>query len=133
MLEEVQMEQLSDGVAAVDDEARVSSAGNGSSSSQKNGSRSSSGAGTGAALWGGYPLAMARTGEHLTICAMHGGHRYRRKLMDMGLRPGVNIDVLRSGGQGPVLILTGGTRLGIGRGMAEKIEVAPVAASSSRA
>jgi ferrous iron transport protein A len=73
----------------------------------------------------GYPLAMAHDNENLTITSMHGGRRYRRQLMDMGLRPGLNITVMRGGGNGPVLLQVGDTRLGIGRGMAEKIEVVP--------
>ncbi len=74
----------------------------------------------------GYPLAMAKERETLTITAMHGGPVYRRQLMDMGLRPGTQITIMRAGGRGPVLISAGETRLGIGRAMAEKIDVAPV-------
>ncbi len=76
-------------------------------------------------LKSGYPLAMAKDKEILTITSMHGGRSYRRQLMDMGLRPGMQITVIRAGGGGPVLISVGETRLGIGRGMAEKIEVVP--------
>ena len=74
----------------------------------------------------GYPLVLSKTNEELTICSMHGGRHYRRQLMDMGLRPGMQIKVMRSSGGGPVLIQVGETRLGIGRSMAEKIEVVPV-------
>ena len=73
----------------------------------------------------GYPLSLARDKDCLTITSMHGGRHYRRQLMDMGLRPGLQIKVMRASGRGPVLISVGETRLGIGRGMAEKIEVVP--------
>ena len=73
----------------------------------------------------GYPLVLSKNNEVLTICSMHGGRRYRRQLMDMGLRPGMRIKVMRAGGGGPVLLQVGETRLGIGRSMAEKIEVVP--------
>jgi ferrous iron transport protein A len=79
----------------------------------------------------GYPLAMAKDREKLVIRSMHGGRTYRRQLMDMGLRPGMQISVLRGGRGGPVLISVGDTRLGIGRGMAEKIEVVPVSEAGS--
>ena len=74
----------------------------------------------------GYALAQAKDREILTIIAMHGGRQYRRQLMDMGLRPGLEIKVMRAGRGGPVLISVGETRLGIGRDMAEKIEVVPI-------
>lgn len=82
---------------------------------------------------GGFPLAMAREGDCLTVAAMHGGRNYRRQLMDMGLRPGGRVRVLRAAPRGPVLVLVGETRLGIGRGMAEKIEVVPVGANEGDA
>jgi ferrous iron transport protein A len=88
-----------------------------------NGSQGSDGAAPERA--GGFPLAMAREGDSLIIGSMHGSRNYRRQLMDMGLRPGGRIRVLRAGSRGPVLVLVGETRLGIGRGMAEKIEVVP--------
>lgn len=75
----------------------------------------------------GFPLTLAREDDDLIIAAMHGGRHYRRQLMDMGLRPGGRVRVLRAANRGPVLVLVGETRLGIGRGMAEKIEVVPVA------
>ena len=74
----------------------------------------------------GYPLVLSKSNEELTICSMHGGRHYRRQLMDMGLRPGTQIRVMRSSGGGPMLVQVGETRLGIGRSMAEKIEVVPV-------
>lgn len=80
----------------------------------------------------GYPLAMAKNKDTLIITSIHGGRHYRRQLMDMGLRPGMQIAVLRAGGAGPVLITAGDTRLGIGRGMAEKIEVVPAREAGSR-
>ncbi len=66
------------------------------------------------------------------IRALHGGRRYRRQLMDLGLRPGTRVSVMRSGGKGPLLISAGETRIGIGRGMAEMIEVVPVAELSGQ-
>jgi len=79
----------------------------------------------------GYPLAMAGDDQSLLVRAIHGGRRCRRQLMDMGLHPGRQITVIRGKGRGPLLIQTGQTRLGLGRGMAEKIEVIPAPESRS--
>ncbi len=79
----------------------------------------------------GFPLSLARDKDLLTITAMRGGRHYRRQLMDMGLRPGQQIRVMRAGGRGPVLISVGETRLGLGRSMADQIEVAPVSLDCS--
>ncbi len=73
----------------------------------------------------GYPLSLARDNDQLLITSMHGGRHYRRQLMDLGLRPGLQVRVMRGGGRGPVLISVGETRLGLGRSVAEKIEVIP--------
>ena len=80
----------------------------------------------------GTPLSLARDGDDLIITAMHGRKHFRRQLMDMGLRPGLQIKVLRASGRGPILISVGETRLGIDRGMAEHIETIPAVEEGNR-
>jgi len=52
------------------------------------------------------------------------GWRFRRRLEDMGLTPGTNVRVVKSAPfNGPVEVYVRGSRLAIGRGMAERIFV----------
>jgi Fe2+ transport system protein FeoA len=53
-----------------------------------------------------------------------GGSGFGRRLMDMGLTPGTRITVVKSAPfHGPLEILVRGSRLALGRGMAERIFV----------
>jgi ferrous iron transport protein A len=55
---------------------------------------------------------------------IHGGHNIRQRLGALGVHPQDKLKVLRSGFLGgPVLIEIHGTQVGIGHGMAAKIEV----------
>ena len=69
------------------------------------------------------PLAMARPGEPVTVTGVRAGWGLRRRLADMGLTPGVRIRVINSQMPGPVLIDLRGSRVGLGRGVAQKILV----------
>jgi ferrous iron transport protein A len=75
---------------------------------------------------GGMPLAMASPGKLLAIISVNAGWRLQRKLLDMGLTPGVQIRIVNSQYAGPVLIDLRGSRLGLGRGVAQKILVKEV-------
>jgi len=68
-------------------------------------------------------LAMARPGEVVTLVAINAGFGLRRRLADMGLSPGVSLRVIQSQMPGPVIIELRGSRLALGRGMAQKIMV----------
>ncbi|MFH1134589.1 MAG: transcriptional repressor [Pseudomonadota bacterium] len=70
------------------------------------------------------PLCEAREGERLVVCGFVGGAELERRLMDMGLSPGVEIEVLGSNG-GPLVVACRGSRLALGRGLSEKVLVAP--------
>lgn len=69
------------------------------------------------------PLAMARSGEVVTLVAINAGFGLRRRLADMGLSPGVSLRVIQSQMPGPVIIELRGSRLALGRGMAQRIMV----------
>lgn len=69
------------------------------------------------------PLAIAKVGEVVTVVGIRGGWGFQRRLADMGLTPGVKIRVINSQAMGPVLIELRGTRLGLGRGVAQKVMV----------
>ena len=74
----------------------------------------------------GMPLAMARPGELVTVIGVRAGWGLQRRLADMGLTPGVPIRVVNSQMPGPVLIDLRGSRVGLGRGVAQKIMVKEV-------
>jgi ferrous iron transport protein A len=71
----------------------------------------------------GMPLAMARPGELVTLIGVRAGWGLQRRLADMGLTPGVQIRVMNSQTPGPVLIDLRGSRVALGRGVAQKILV----------
>jgi ferrous iron transport protein A len=71
----------------------------------------------------GMPLAMVRPGELVTVAGVIAGWGLQRRLADMGLTPGVQIRVINSQMPGPVLIGLRGSRVALGRGVAQKILV----------
>lgn len=68
------------------------------------------------------PLSEARVGERLVVCGHAGGSFLQRRLTDMGLNPGVEIEVLTHNG-GPMVVACRGFRLALGRGMSKKVMV----------
>ena len=71
------------------------------------------------------PLAMAKTGERVIVVEMAGGWNARRRLVDMGLRQGDRIEIVNNTGMGRLILGRDCTRIAIGRGIAQKIMVAP--------
>jgi len=79
------------------------------------------------------PLTALRDGESGIITSIKagrgrgGGGRgwgFKKRLMDMGLTPGTRITVVRSAPfRGPLEVSVRGSRLALGRGMAERIFV----------
>lgn len=70
------------------------------------------------------PLCHAEKGEKMKICGHIGGGDLQRRLSDMGLNSGAEVEVL-SNGSGPVIVACKGCRLALGRGMSEKVMVEP--------
>lgn len=71
------------------------------------------------------PLSRLRAGQAARVAALEGGREFQARLVSMGLLIGTQITVVRASGDshGAALIAVGPMRLGIGRGMAEKIMV----------
>ncbi len=78
------------------------------------------------------PLASLRTGQTGTVTSIGAecgrgrgrGWGFEKRLIDMGLTPGTRVTVVRSAPfHGPLEVLVRGSRLALGRGMAEKILV----------
>ncbi|MBN1102236.1 MAG: ferrous iron transport protein A [Deltaproteobacteria bacterium] len=70
------------------------------------------------------PLAMVGAGRRVRLLAVDAGCGLQGRLASMGLVPGVEIEVLRNSMRGPFLIAVKGSRIMMGRGMAQKIMVA---------
>jgi ferrous iron transport protein A len=69
-------------------------------------------------------LEKVEKGVQAVVKQIHGGYRIRQSLGRLGVHPEDKLKVLRSGFLGgPVLIEIHGTEVGIGHGMAERIEV----------
>ncbi len=81
----------------------------------------------------GRPLSALRDGEKARIAFFLGGRGMERRMRDLGLQPGHEIEILRgtAAGHGPVLVAMGSTRVAIGRGMADKILVTHGSADSA--
>jgi len=69
------------------------------------------------------PLSMVCSGKRVKLLAIHAGRGLQRRLADMGLVPGVELEVISNRNRGPFIIAVKDTRLLLGRGMAHHIEV----------
>jgi Fe2+ transport system protein FeoA len=69
------------------------------------------------------PLTMAVPGEQVTLVALRGGQRMRKRLADLGLTMTMPLQIVQGNGHGPLIVAVKGTRLAIGRGMAHHILV----------
>ena len=52
--------------------------------------------------------------------------RLFNRLASMGLSAGKTVTIVRNSGEGPVIVDLDGSRIAVGRGMAEKIFVEPI-------
>ncbi len=69
------------------------------------------------------PLSMVDTGKSVRLVAVQAGRGLAQRLAEMGFVPGVEIELVNNGAGGPVVVLIKGSRLALGRGMAQKIMV----------
>ncbi len=72
-----------------------------------------------------HPLSAAHRGETVRLVQIDAGHRLSRRLAELGLTPGVVMQVVHKNG-GPMLIAVRGARLALGRGVTDKILVEKV-------
>jgi ferrous iron transport protein A len=66
---------------------------------------------------------MAGTNETMTVTGFRGGFGLQRRLSDMGFTPGVQVKIISSEPRGPMLVELRGSRLALGRGVAQHILV----------
>ncbi len=74
-------------------------------------------------------LSEAETGHTFALIGLAGGHRLRERISAIGLNSGAVFKVISNSGHGPVGVEVRGARIGIGRGMADKIRVREIAHS----
>ena len=72
-------------------------------------------------------LSEAETGHTFTLIGLVGGRCMRERISAIGLNSGVIFKVISNSGHGPVGVEVRGARIGIGRGMADKIRVREIA------
>jgi ferrous iron transport protein A len=72
------------------------------------------------------PLTMAAPGQPVQIVSVAAGQRAARRLAEMGLIPGSEIEIMQNQGCGPLLLAIRDTRLAIERGIAHKLLVQQV-------
>ena len=77
-------------------------------------------------------LEQVRPGRSARIVAIDGGHGVQGRLRQMGIHPG-DIVLVRSSGafRGPLLVDVHGCRVAVGRGIARRITVEPIARSEA--
>ncbi len=71
------------------------------------------------------PLSMVGPGKKVKLIEITAGTKLRRRLTELGLTPGVELQIMQDQG-GPLLLSVYNSRLAVGRGMAHKILVEPV-------
>jgi len=68
-------------------------------------------------------LAKVKEGEEVEIVSIKAGAKTAKRLADLGLTSGTKIKVLRKAISGPIEIKVRGSRLALGRGLANKIVI----------
>ncbi len=71
------------------------------------------------------PLVLLPVGGHARIVEIRGGRQLSRRLLALGLRVGVELDLLHRRGRG-VVVGRSGIRVALGAGVAEKVYVLPL-------
>jgi len=70
------------------------------------------------------PLAMVKAGQRVHLVAVDAGCSLQSRLTEMGLVPGVEIEVVRNSLHGPFIVAVKGSRMVLGHGITQKIMVA---------
>jgi ferrous iron transport protein A len=70
-------------------------------------------------------LDMVREGARVVVKEVSGGG-WARRLYQMGIVPGSQVEVVFNRGRGPVVVRVGGVEVSIGRGIARRILIQQV-------
>jgi ferrous iron transport protein A len=66
------------------------------------------------------PLSKVPTGETVRLVAIDGNRQLVRRLLSLGITPGVEVEILHHRGQG-VVIGRNGNRVALGKGIVDKL------------
>ncbi len=69
-------------------------------------------------------LAVVKAGKRVHIVGLNAGPGLQGRLAAMGLVPGAQIDVIMNSSRGPFIVAMKGSRIILGREMAQKIMIA---------
>ena len=69
------------------------------------------------------PLTFAKSGSRVRIAAIDAGCGFQGRLAAMGIALGEEIEVIQNAASGPFIVVVKGSRIMLGRGMAQKIQV----------
>lgn len=69
------------------------------------------------------PLTMVEQGRKVKLITIRAGRGLRSRLAELGLIPGVELEIIANSLDGPFILAVKGSRVVIGRGMALKIDV----------
>ena len=70
------------------------------------------------------PLCFLRSGQCGVVCDFCGGKEIRKRLHDLGLHNGSQVEIMQNENSGPLIIkIKNDSRLALGRGMAQKVMV----------
>jgi ferrous iron transport protein A len=68
-------------------------------------------------------LSNLAPGERGTVTSLTGGRHFVSRLAALGLTPGGEVSMTQNFGRGPIIVRIRGTRLALGRGEAQKVQV----------
>lgn len=68
-------------------------------------------------------LIFVKPGSKVRLLTIRAGRELKARLAALGFMPGVQIEVLSNGWCGPCIVAINRSRIVLGRGMAQKIEV----------
>lgn len=68
-------------------------------------------------------LTNIKSGKTVELISIEGGFCMEKRLSELGLLPGEKINILSNFGVGHIMIIVKGSKLALGRGLAEKLLV----------
>lgn len=68
-------------------------------------------------------LSELKAGDRCRVVSIEGGRHFRKKLVSLGITPGISIEILQKQNRGPALLRADNTRIMLGVGMQKRIEV----------
>jgi len=67
------------------------------------------------------PLTLVTPGATVRIVSTEGGGGFNQRLASLGIRPGVELQLIKGGPSGPVIVEVLGSRFVLGHGMAQRV------------